>query len=597
MLGACASGAAPDITAFSAPETAVSYEVSLSGLPDDEMTALAEEALSVYRQRDKGAMSLAFLKRRARGDIAVLRKLLRSRGYYRGSVDIEVARTGPGEADGERLAEVRITVQPGRRFTLEHHGFVLDDPSGTARLPDATAFGSPVGAPASAAAIVDAETAVVDRLTRTGFPYAKRVDRDALADIEAATLRVDTVVATGPASTFGTVAYSGLEDVRARYLQTYIPWAEGETFDVARVLAFKRALVATDLFSTVTVKPPAKPPANPGPAPLPLTVEVEERPFRTVSAGVRFSTDEGPSVTGGFEHRNLWGENETIRLEAEAGTTLQRLAAGYREPQYLRNGQDLTASLTFKREEDDAFDHLGTTATVGLQRRLDRYWLVGAGGLLEASLVTDEGVERAVFLAGLPLFAEYDSTDDALNPAKGYRLDLKVTPFAGTFDGDFSGFLTVDATASTYFDVAGDGKWVFAGRGRLASIVTDGVASVPATRRLYSGGGGSVRGFAHRFVGPLDARNDPVGGLSAVELGAEIRARIWGDIGGVLFAEAGSVGVEGFPDFNEGVQFAAGFGLRYFSPAGPIRVDLAFPLNGRDADDAFQLYFSIGQAF
>jgi translocation and assembly module TamA len=131
----------------------------------------------------------------------------------------------------------------------------------------------------------------------------------------------------------------------------------------------------------------------------------------------------------------------------------------------------------------------------------------------------------------------------------------------------------------------------------MASILSPDLESIPPTRRLYSGGGGSIRGYAENFIGPLDEDDDPIGGRSALEGGVELRARLFGDIGGVVFAEAGSVSTAVFPDFEEGVQVAAGFGLRYHSIAGPIRVDLAFPVNGRGADDAWQLYFSIGQAF
>ena len=106
-----------------------------------------------------------------------------------------------------------------------------------------------------------------------------------------------------------------------------------------------------------------------------------------------------------------------------------------------------------------------------------------------------------------------------------------------------------------------------------------------------------MRGYALDFVGPLDDDDDPVGGLSALEAGVELRAPLSGDIGGVVFVEAGSVSTEMFPDFADGVQVAAGLGLRYHSPIGPIRFDVAVPVNGRSADDAFQIYFSIGQAF
>ena len=587
---------------FEEPETSVTYQVELTGMPTEDMMDLATGSLSVYRQQEDGAHSIAFLKRRAENDVGVLKKILRSRGHYKAQIDVSVeqvqgAEGQPDANDTKDVARVVFTVEPGPAFTLARHDFRVDDPSGSAPPVDAASLGSPVNKAAAAAEIVDAETAAINLLQSQGFPYASRGKRRAVADLDAATLEIETPVSAGPAAVFGPIAFIGLEDVRDRYLRTYVPWSEGQTFDLDQLRAYQQALIATDLFETVSVKQPAQPPDNPGPAPLPVTVEAEERAFRTVSAGARFSTDEGPSVRGGFEHRNLWGENETLTVEAEIGIPIQSFAAGYREPQYLRPGQDLIGSFSVKREEDDAFDDLSVTARLGIERRLSRLWTVGVGGLIEASFINDAGGDAEAYLAGAPAFARYDRTDDPLDPTKGERLLLELTPYAGVFDGEFAGFVTADATGSAYYDILGDKAYVLAGRARLGTILAEDVAKVPQTRRLYSGGGGSVRGYAQRFIGPLDAQNDPEGGLSALELGAEIRARLYGDIGGTLFVEAGSVSQQSWPDFNDGVQLAGGVGFRYWSPAGPIRVDVALPLNPRDADDAFQFYFSIGQAF
>ncbi|MEM9062096.1 MAG: autotransporter assembly complex family protein [Pseudomonadota bacterium] len=591
MLGACSSDPETDILSFERSSTAIDYEVEISGLPSEELQAKAEDTLALFRRQEDGAESLAFLKRRASSDADLIKRLLRSEGYYAGEVEIDVT-----DAQGKDTpARVEMSVSPGKAFTLLRHDFVLA--SGAATEPDAAALGSPVGEAAAAAAIVGAERAAVEELKQSGYPYAQRGKRRAVADLEAATLEVDTPLSSGPSAVFGDVGFEGLQDVRARYLLTYLPWEPGDVLDTRKLRTFQREILATDLFNTVTVVIPETSDETEGPVALPVTVTAEERPFRTVSFGARYSTDNGPSVSAGFEHRNLFGENEIIEADADIGLELQRLAIGYREPQYLRPGQDLLAGLVLKREEDDAFDDLSATGTVGLQRRLNERWVVGAGLLGEASLITDQGVETTAFLAGIPVFAEYDDSNDLLNPTEGIRFRAEATPFAGVFDDAFAGFLLVDTKASTYYDIFGDQEHVLAARGRFGTILTDELDTVPQTRRLYSGGGGSVRGYAQRFVGELDANNDPIGGLSAVEAGIELRSRIYGDLGGVVFVDAGSVSEESFPAFDNGVQVAAGLGFRYYSPAGPIRLDVAFPVNGRDADDAFQFYFSIGQAF
>ena len=142
------------------------------------------------------------------------------------------------------------------------------------------------------------------------------------------------------------------------------------------------------------------------------------------------------------------------------------------------------------------------------------------------------------------------------------------------------------------------GGLVAAFRAAAGSLAGSACAEIPADKRLYAGGGGSVRGYAFQHAGPLDASNDPIGGRSIVELGAELRLRLAGAFGVVPFVDAANVYEQVLPSFDGGLLWGAGLGLRYYSSAGPSRVDLAFPLNRRTSiDDIFQLYVSLGQAF
>ena len=216
---------------------------------------------------------------------------------------------------------------------------------------------------------------------------------------------------------------------------------------------------------------------------------------------------------------------------------------------------------------------------------------------MEAALTDDEGEEETSYLFGLPVFALYDDSDDLLDPTGGVRARIGATPFTGLFDNRETAFLVLDGTASTYWSLDDDSRVVLAVRGRLGSILGVERDRIPPQRRLYAGGGGSVRGYENRFIGPLDDSDDPEGGRSVIEAGIEMRMKVSENIGVVPFLDAGSVATEPFPDFGDGVQLAAGLGFRYFTPVGPLRLDVAVPLNPRDADDSFQFYISIGQAF
>ncbi|MEO1603137.1 MAG: BamA/TamA family outer membrane protein [Pseudomonadota bacterium] len=608
VLAACSNGD-EDLPLFVEPDTAVSYELTIEGAPDEEILSLLEQSLALSRQQEKGAQSLAFLRRRGEGDVATAQKIMRSRGYYEASFDVAVEELPPEEDEGTRAegaeaeeleepetrAIATFTVNPGRAFTLTSHRLILIDSGGAAPDPlEAAALGSPVGDAAAAAGIVAAEQGAVAELRRNGRPYATFRSRDAVADLEAATLEVESIIATGPFYRFGDIAFTGNPSVEEAYLRTYVPWEPGAVFDVDALKAYQTELFGTGLFSGASVSPPDDPPESDS---VPILVTLDEAPFRTVTLGTRYSTDDGPAVRGSFEHRNLFGANETFGVTLEAGLEEQILGFTYLEPQFLRDGQDFTAGLELRHIEDDAFDEIGGTLTVGLQREVGAHWIIGAGGLLEASLLDEGDGDEEVYLAGLPVFALYDSTDDTLDATRGQRARFSITPFAGLFDSESTFFTKLEARGSAYQDLLGDRRFVLAERGRIGSIVAADNDLVPATRRFFSGGGGSVRGYQEDFIGPIDADNDPEGGLSVAEAGIELRARVFGDLGVAIFTEAGVVSDDALIDLSAGVQVAAGLGFRYYSPIGPLRFDIAFPLNARDVDDSFQAYISIGQAF
>lgn len=619
VLAACSDDPITTEVTFERPQTAVDYDVDLNGVENENAADLMAEALQLYRQQEDGAQSVAFLRRRAEGDIPTILKIMRSYGYFEAeaearvfapedrpapeidetTADAEPAKRETAADDGEAepsRALVRVNVTPNRQYTLAAHRFLLIETGAGAAptLPDAKTLGSPVGKSARADRILAAEDQAVGELRTEGRPYAKFIGRDAVADPEPAEIEVETTIATGGQYGFGPVSYEGLETVSAAYLDTYIPFHEGDPADPAKLTEFQRALLGTGLFDAGSASLPAEPPAG---ELAPVLVTLEEAPPRTVSAGALYSTDAGPAVTGGYQHRNLFGANETLTLDALLGLEEQSLETRYREPQWGQPGQDLVFGLSLRHIDDDAYEEYGGTFTGGLEREISEQLTIGAGGLVEISQIRDDDGKEVSKLVGVPIFADYDGSNDPLDPSKGVRARIGVTPFAGYVGDAPASFMVVDGTASTYFDLTGEKKYIFAVRGRLGSIIAGDLDTVAANHRLYSGGGGSVRGYKERFIGPLDSDGDPTGGLSVAELGLEMRARVAESIGVVGFVDAGTVSTELFPALDEGVQVAVGGGVRYFSPIGPLRLDVGFPVNPRKEDDFFQFYISIGQAF
>ena len=185
-----------------------------------------------------------------------------------------------------------------------------------------------------------------------------------------------------------------------------------------------------------------------------------------------------------------------------------------------------------------------------------------------------------------------NSEDDLLNPTKGIQASWVVTPYTGT-----DSFTQSEFIARGRVNFGAQDRFTLAARGALGGTFGADLAGLPANKRFYAGGGGSVRGFGFQEAGPLDVDNTPTGGLSLIEGAVEARARVSKNIQLATFVDAGSVSASSWPDFEDPFFVGYGGGIRYFTPIGPIRIDAAFPLNARPSDRAYQIFIALGQPF
>jgi translocation and assembly module TamA len=230
----------------------------------------------------------------------------------------------------------------------------------------------------------------------------------------------------------------------------------------------------------------------------------------------------------------------------------------------------------------------------GAEYKLSNQVAMGAGMQFERGHVKERDRTRDYTLLGAPLFARRDSSNDLLNPTDGDRQQITITPYFPV--SKLPGFVQAKANASIYRKLGPTDRYVlaaFAGLGATAGIKLD---DLPKDKRLYAGGGGSVRGYAYQRAGDIDGFGDPVGGRSSVEMGVEMRVKVTESIGIVPFVDAGRAYESQLPTFKS-LLVSAGLGGRYYTAIGPVRLDVAVPLKKRSDDGSFQLYVSLGQAF
>ncbi len=567
----------------------IDYRVAFDGSMSGKLGDLLEASSLLVVLADRKPASVAALERRAAGDIKRLQAVLKSDGYYDGEVDYRIdPRSEP--------VTVTLIISRGDPYRLESFDIVYHGDESYQGLPsDSRELGVQINRRVRAPDVVAAENRMESILWERGYPFGTVSERRHVVDRNTHMMRITMTVDPGPKAGFGPLSIEGLQDVRQSYVRRLCPWEPGQQYDRRLLDEYRQSLLDTFLFASVSLTTADQPDAS---GDVPISLRVTERPLRTVGAGLSWSTDEGFEVNAFWEHRNLFGEDEDLRVETRIGEIEQSLTTLFSKPRFHRTDQTLLAGVRVKREETDAYRETSLGAGVALERELNELWDGKLGLTLELSDITENREDRTLWLLGVPASLVRDSRDDEMDPTHGTRLALGMAPFLTAGD-ERNMFVMTDLAASAYRSVQRDDRVILAARTRVGSIFGESRAEVPASKRFYAGGGGSIRGYQFQKVGPLDDQNDPIGGRSVFEVSGEVRIRITEQIGLVPFVDGGTVFTN--PDFtteeDDTVRWSAGLGGRYFTPIGPIRLDIAFPINKRKVDDTFQFYISIGQAF
>ncbi|WP_439817358.1 autotransporter assembly complex protein TamA [Zavarzinia sp. CC-PAN008] len=555
-----------------------------------ELADLLEASSQLIDKEDEPPASLTALRRRMAADQARLFDVLKAYGHFDGQMAITM-----GQADGDGVIPVSIVVTPGPSYPLA--AVEITGPGGAALpegVPDAKALGLEVGKPYRSQAIVDAEAKLVTHFGERSRPYARIAKREVVADRTARTISARFEVAPGPLATFGAVTVSGLEDVNRDSIESLITITPGQPADRREIDKTIKNLTGAGVFRSVRVE--LQEIEQDGAAPVAITLE--EGKFRTIAAGAEFDTSTGITINGRWEHRNFFGNRERLRVEGKAGQEIYGLTTTFKRPDLWRREQDFLAGVEILSERRDAYESDSASISAGFERK---FWDIYSGKLgvgFEQSRILDDQGERDFSLISLPAEISRDSSDDVLNPTSGSRVSLSVTPYLYNSSDTSGTFIPVVLAGSTYFRMDEEARLILALRGTVGTIIGADREDIPANKRLYAGGGDTVRGFDFQAVGPLDAKGDPIGGTSVIAGTVELRWRVTDTIGIVPFVDAGTVSEDMIPGSDSDIFVGGGIGARYYTPFGPFRVDIATPLVGkRDSDSALQLYISLGQAF
>ncbi|UVI40454.1 autotransporter assembly complex protein TamA [Qipengyuania spongiae] len=604
--------------AFSEADTRQITDELVLGFPQQEPPFSADgdfverfAALSTIRELDTDEDNLAQLGARAREDEELLVELLRVYGYYDGQVVRSIGGTEPGTEGGAggvaARPVVRFDVIPGERYT-----FGTIDLGNLASAPDAEvlrdSFEIRPGDPLDSDRIV-AEQADLDRmLGETGYVFAALDAPELLIDHDRIEGDLTLSVEPNGKYVFGEITSNDPEFLSGPHFATIARFEPGDIYQRTLEFDLRRAITATGLVSSVTVTPrEVVPPVGGEPGTVAMDVEIERAELRTIAGAIGYGSEEGIRVQASWEHRNLFPPEGSLRLRGIVGTQEQLAGITFRKNNFGGRDRVLTVDGFATTIDSPAFD-ARTVSLVATYEQLSTLLFqkpVSWSGGIEL-VATDErppvvdGIAQpreTFFVAALPGFAQVDTSDDLLDPTRGFRLSARLSPEVSRSNRTQDFYLRARIDGSHYQQVSD--RVVLAGRVAVGSIPGAPLGAIAPSRRYYAGGGGSVRGYGFREIGPVNIVGEPSGGRSLVEVAAEARIRTGlfdGAVSVVPFIDAGSVSPSVTPDFDE-IKVGAGIGVRYTTGFGPIRVDVGVPINPDPDDSPVAVYVSLGQAF
>lgn len=527
----------------------------------------------------------------------------RTLGYFETRVTPEVVRS----ADG-REVEVVFSVEEGEPVRLVERGIELPPELLAEHEPEHFLDALPiaVGDVFSLERYEGAKRELLARVAEAGRPLAS-VEGGADVDVRTREARITWRVVPGPRVRFGPVAIEGLTRTDASLVRREITIEEGDVYSLSALRETRANIQTLRIFGSVIVRPlpeRAHVGADPQEVTWPIEVSLQERPPRSVRLGVGWGTDDHLRLQAGYEHRNWLGGARHLDARLR-WTGLERGAqATLAQPHFLARGQNLLIDNRLAYERTPAYDAERLRGELRVARPFGERWSGSLGWAYSWSAVGDASArasrflddpERRVFLSGPRATLRRSTVVNPLDARDGSRAELVVTPWlSGLSD---VGFAAIEANAAAFEPL---GPVVLAGRLRLGTLQPYGGSSadqIPLPERFFSGGGSSVRGFSFWRLGPRRADGQPIGGASVIEASAELRFPIRGPLGGVAFVDAGQVDLDPWGWKLGELTYSLGAGLRFSTPLGPIRLDIAHPLNAPADAGTTWFHFSIGQAF
>lgn len=504
---------------------------------------------------------------------------LNALGYYHASVSARFQRP-----DGVDCWELHVQVAPGEPVTLRQVQLDIAAPAEVQALfqPQLDASGLASGQPLHHGRYEDLKSALTSTAADLGFLEARFEEARIALDLPARAADVELRFLPGERYRFGEFRIPQTGLLSSELIHTLLPVQEGDPYGAEQLVSLRNSLDRSQYFQQIRVSPLLRE-ADAGAVPVELDLRL--RPRHAWTGGLGFTTDTGPRARVLYENRYLNSRGHRLAANSSFSPILSQVNGSYIVPLRHPLADQIQYSAGYIVESNEAFDSKRVQLGVGLPS--ENRW--GWQQTLRLELQHDDyelAASNDTSLLVLPgLTLAKTRADDLINPNQGWKLQGSLRGASQSLLSD-SSFLQFHGNAKL---VQGLGRFRLLTRAELGATWIDETQSLPASLRFFAGGDQSIRGYDFRALAPLDrTRNTLEGGkqlaVASVELDYRVRER-WRV---ALFTDAGNA-FNNFNDFE--IRQSVGIGLRWLSPIGPLRVDLA---HAPDSADSFRIHITMG---
>lgn len=539
---------------------------------NDELKANVEGYIGGVGDRDEEAL-LRFI----RGAEEQARKAAQALGYYQPQIDSEVT-TG-------KTPRLILSIDPGEPVHLRNVKIRIEGPAASLkgfRIPDNASLKP--GAVLNHGRYEDAKRTILNQASRYGFFSGRFVSQTLRVDPQAGIADIELIYDSGPRYALGPVSFEGDTPFDEDLLRRMVPFKAGAPYDSELIAELNQALQSSGYFEGVRVD--AAPTAATDNI-IPVAVRLDTRKPRTMGLGLGFSTDVGPRAKANWTRHWVNPQGHSYGWEAEVSAPRQNIGLWYDVPLDPPLTDKLRYAGGYQYEELAGTDTLSKLLTVGPEwhSKLPSGWqrVVSLKWQREEYRLGDDSGLSTLLMPGVSY--SYLRSDNRIDPHHGYRLqfDTKVAKEGLGSDNNLLYGTAMVKGLTTVFD-----KHRFLARAQIGGSATNGYKSIPPSLRFFAGGDQSVRGYDYQSLSPENSEGDRIGGRYMVAGSLEYQYSVAEKWRVATFVDQGnSFNSLDLPSLKTGV----GIGVRWVSPVGPIRLDLAHAL---DDEGGIRLHFSMG---